>query len=164
MATTTIPVTSASGRHLAEMAAEATSGPAWTTVARGEIGTLPWCRLRRVVEYIEVHLDQAPTLAQLGAVAGMSPYHFARLFRRSTGMPPHRFVVRKRIASAITLLAASDLSVARIARTVGFRTPSHFTTVFRRVTGISPSAYRASQVREDVRSRQAGRDENALTQ
>jgi hypothetical protein len=59
MTTTTIPVTSASG-HLDGMAAEATSGPAWTTVARGEIGTLPWCRLRRVVEYIEVHLDQAP--------------------------------------------------------------------------------------------------------
>lgn len=157
--TTTIPITSASVRHLAGMAADATPGPAWAAVARGEIGTLPWCRLRRVMEYIEAHLDQAPTLAQLGAVVCMSPYHFARLFRRSTGMPPHRFVVRKRIACAITLLAASDLSVARIARMVGFRTPSHFTTVFRRITGITPSAYRASHVREGVRSRQGGQDE-----
>jgi AraC-like DNA-binding protein len=159
MTMATIPVTSASMWHPAGMAADARPGPAWTAVARGEIGALPWCRLRRVVEYIEAHLDQAPTLAQLGAVSCMSPYHFARLFRHSTGMPPHRFVVRKRIASAITLLAASDLSVARIGRMVGFRSASHFTTVFRRITGITPSAYRASHVREGVRSRQGGQDE-----
>jgi AraC family transcriptional regulator len=100
------------------------------------------------MEYIEAHLDHGLTLEQLAAVACMSPYHFARLFKRSTGMPPHRFVVRKRIECAIGLLAAPELSVARISRMVGFRTPSHFTTMFRRMAGIPPSAYRASHFRE----------------
>ena len=99
----------------------------------GEIGTLPLSRLRRVTDYIREHLDQDLTLARLGAVVFMSPYHFARLFQRSTGLPPHRFVVRARIDHAATLLAAPDLSIARISRVVGFRTPSHFSTVFRRL-------------------------------
>ena len=115
----------------------------WTTPARGAAATLPWSRLRRATEYIQEHLDQHLTLAQLGAVVCMSPFHFARLFRGSTGVAPHAFVVRKRIAHAATLLVAPDLSIARISRVVGFRTPSHFSTVFRRLTGSTPSAYRA---------------------
>jgi AraC-like DNA-binding protein len=80
---------------------------------------------------------------RLADIACMSPFHFARLFRGSTGVAPHAFVVRKRIAHAATLLVAPDLSIARISRVVGFRTPSHFSTVFRRLTGSTPSAYRA---------------------
>jgi len=72
----------------------------------------------------------------------MSPYHFARLFKRSTGASPHRFLVRRRIEQAAALLAAQPLPIGEIARSVGFRTPSHFTTTFRRVTGITPTAYR----------------------
>src|SRR2546425_8839080 len=73
----------------------------------------------------------------------MSPYHFARLFKRSTGVPPHRFLVRRRIDAARALLAAQTAPIAEIAQLVGFRTPSHFTTTFRRVTGMTPSAYRS---------------------
>jgi len=110
--------------------------------------------LRRVTEHIREHLDKDLTLAQLGAVVYMSPYHFARLFQRSTGLPPHRFVVRARIGHAATLLAGPDLSIARISHVVGFRTPSHFSTVFRRIMGATPSQYRAR-----VRShREGGRD------
>jgi AraC family transcriptional regulator len=108
--------------------------------------TLPLARLRRVTEYIQEHLDQHLTLAQLGAVVFMSPYHFARLFQHSTGLPPHRFVVRARIDHAATLLAAPDLSISQISRVVGFRSPSHFATVFHRIKGITPSEYRARQV------------------
>ena len=115
----------------------------WPPAARAELGTLPLSRLRRVTEHISEHLDQELTLAQLGAVVYMSPYHFARLFQRSTGVPPHQFVVRTRIDRAVTLLAARELSIARISRAVGFRTASHFSTVFRRVTGLTPRAYRA---------------------
>jgi AraC family transcriptional regulator len=115
----------------------------WPPAARAEAGTLPLSRLRRVTEHISEHLDQHLTLAQLGAVVYMSPYHFARLFQRSTGVPPHQFVVRTRIDRAITLLAARELSIARISRAVGFRTASHFSTVFRRITGVTPRAYRA---------------------
>src|SRR4029077_6600232 len=80
--------------------------------------TLPLSRLRRVTDYIHEHLDQHLTLAHLGAVVFMSPYHFARLFQHSTGLPPHRFVVRARIDHAAALLAAPDLSISQISRVV----------------------------------------------
>ena len=90
--------------------------------------TLPGPKLRRVTEHIQAHLDQDLTLAHLGAVVYMSPYHFARRFQHSTGLPPHRFVVRERIDRAVMLLAAPALSIAHISQVVGFCTPSHFST------------------------------------
>jgi AraC family transcriptional regulator len=125
---------------------------------RADRQTLPGSRLRRVTEYIRAHLDHDLTLAQLGAVIYMSPYHFARLFQHSTGLPPHRFVVRARIDHAASLLAAPELSIARIAQAVGFRTPSHFSTVFRRLMGVTPRAYRAAYVRAGLSHRGGGRD------
>jgi AraC family transcriptional regulator len=106
-----------------------------------------------VTEYIQTHLDQHLTLAHLGAVVYMSPYHFARLFQHSTGLPPHRFVVRARIDHAATLLAVREPSIARVSQMVGFRTPSHFSTVFRRVKGVTPRAYRAAYVRAGLPQR-----------
>ena len=117
---------------------------------------LPGCRLRRVTEYIQQNLDKDLTLAELAAVVCMSPYHFARLFKGSTGVPPHRFVVRQRIARARGVLATPERSIAEISRLVGFRTASHFTTVFRRVTGITPRGYRTGHVREDRPGREGG--------
>ena len=125
----------------------------WPAPPRREIGTLPLSRLRRVTDYVWDHLDQNLTLARLGAVACMSPFHFARLFRRTTGLPPHRFVLRTRIERALSLLDSPELSVAEIAHAVGFRTASHFSTVFRRITGITPSAYRATHGRTVPRPR-----------
>ena len=110
---------------------------------------LPGCRLRRVTEYIQQNLDKDLTLAELADVVYMSPYHFARLFKGSTGVPPHRFVVRQRIARARGVLATPGLSISEISRLVGFRTPSHFTTVFRHVLGITPGAYRTAARQED---------------
>ena len=107
--------------------------------------TLPRPRLRRVTEYIATHLDQELTLARLGAVACMSPYHFARLFQRSTGLPPHRFVLRERINQAALLLTAPAPPVAEVARVVGFRSASHFSSVFRRLTGVTPRAFRVAR-------------------
>jgi AraC family transcriptional regulator len=100
--------------------------------------------VRQVIEHIEQNLDKELRLTELAALVGMSPYHFAHLFKRRTGVPPHRFVVRQRIARASEFLARPELSIAQIARLVGFRTPSHFTTVFRRVTGVTPGRYRQS--------------------
>jgi AraC family transcriptional regulator len=76
-----------------------------------------------------------------------SRFHFARLFRCRTGEPPHRFVIRRRIARASEFLARSELTIAEISRRVGFRTPSHFTTTFRRVSGVTPSGYRIEHAR-----------------
>jgi AraC family transcriptional regulator len=121
--------------------------------------TLPGSRLRRVTTYMREHLDQDLTLAHLGAVVCMSPYHFARLFQRTTGLPPHRFLVRARIDHAARLLAAPEMSITRISQVVGFRTPSHFSTVFRRIMGVTPRAYRAAYQREDPAPREGDRDE-----
>ena len=118
--------------------------PATTGVADGTSSDLPAYRLRRVTQYIEENLQRELRLAELSALVHMSPYHFARLFRRSTGVPPHKFLVRRRIDEARVLLAARPAPIAEIARLVGFRTPSHFTTTFRRITGMTPSAYRSS--------------------
>ena len=117
---------------------------------------LPGCRLRRVTEYIQQNLDKDLTLAELAAVVCMSPYHFARLFKGSTGVPPHRFVVRQRIARARGALATPERSVAEISRLVGFRTASHFATVFRHVLGITPGAYRTAALQEDRPGREGG--------
>ena len=105
-------------------------------------GGLPARRVRRVTEHIEQNLDKPLPLTELAAVVHMSRFHFARLFRRSTGDPPRRFVMRQRIARACEFLARSELTIAEISRRVGFRTPSHFTTMFRRVSGVTPSGYR----------------------
>ena len=107
-------------------------------------GELPAYGVRRVAQYIQENLRQELPLAELSGVVHMSPYHFARLFKRSTGVSPHRFLIRQRIDEARTLLAAQTVPIAEIARSVGFRTPSHFATTFRRFTGMTPSAYRST--------------------
>jgi AraC family transcriptional regulator len=114
-----------------------------TGVADGTSSDLPAYRLRRVSQYIQEHLQRELRLAELSALVHMSPYHFARLFKRSAGVPPHRFLVLRRVDEARALLAARTAPIAEISRLVGFRTPSHFTTTFRRITGMTPSAYRS---------------------
>jgi len=118
------------------------------------VGGLPAWRVRRVAEHIDRNLDKPLPLTELAAVVYMSRFHFARLFRRSTGHPPHRFVIRQRIARAREFLARPELTIAEISRRVGFRTPNHFTTMFRRVSGVTPRGYRiqharAAQPRDD---------------
>ena len=144
---TTTQTTSAGSAGLMWAAPVEAPSSGWAGPARRDIGTLPLCRLRRVTEYIRQNLDKDLPLAKLATLVSMSPYHFARLFKCSTGMPPHRFVVRQRIARARAVLATEELSIAQISRMVGFRTPSHFTTVFRRVLGITPGAYRTAALR-----------------
>src|SRR5438093_3458614 len=139
---TTTQTTSAGSAGPMRAATVEAASAGWAVPARGDVGSLPACRLRRVTEYIQQNLDKDLTLAELAAVVYMSPYHFARLFKSSTGIPPHRFVVRQRIAQARAWLARPELSIAQISRLVGFRTPSHFTTVFRRLSGVTPRRYR----------------------
>ena len=146
---TTTQTTSAGSAGPMRAATVEAASAGWAVPARGDVGSLPACRLRRVTEYIQQNLDKDLTLAELAAVVYMSPYHFARLFKYSTGVPPHRFVVRQRIARARGVLATRELSIARISRLVGFRTPSHFSTVFRRALGLTPGAYRAAALRGD---------------
>jgi AraC family transcriptional regulator len=115
---------------------------AMTIISVPTVGGLPECRLRRVAQYVQDNLHRDLRLAELSGLVHMSPYHFARLFKRSTGVSPHRFLVQRRIEQARALLAAQTLPIAEIARSVGFRTPSHFATIFRRISGITPSVDR----------------------
>jgi AraC family transcriptional regulator len=95
-----------------------------------------------VLEFVDAHLDKSISLSALAHESGTSPFHFARLFKRRTGLAPHQFIIRKRIERARTLLSDADLSIAEVAFRCGFSHQSHFTVTFRRTVGVSPSAYR----------------------
>jgi AraC family transcriptional regulator len=99
-------------------------------------------KLQAVFDYIEEHLDAELTLEHLAGVAHLSPYHFARLFKNSTGLPPHQFVVTRRVERAKELLRRRDrLALADIAAEVGFSSQSHFTHHFKRLVGVTPKRF-----------------------
>lgn len=98
--------------------------------------------LRRAGEYVEEHLADDLSLAVLAGAVGLSPYHFARLFRASTGLSPHQYVIRRRVERARLLLASTDRSLASIAQDVGFASGSHLATHVRRLLGVPPSRLR----------------------
>ncbi|MDE2136732.1 MAG: helix-turn-helix transcriptional regulator [Gammaproteobacteria bacterium] len=107
-------------------------------------GGLPGHRLRRVIDYMDENLSRDLTLAQLAAVAGMSPHYFAELFRQSTGRAPHQYVLQRRIDFAKRRLSDPRRSVIEAALDAGFQNPSHFARVFRKWVGISPSDFRSA--------------------
>jgi AraC family transcriptional regulator len=110
---------------------------------RGRDGTLPRGRLRAVVAYIEDHLDANPTLEQIAAVARLSSYHFARQFRRATGLAPHQYLIDRRVERAKGLLQGSDyFSLAQVAARAGFSDQSQFTHHFKRKVGVTPGQFR----------------------
>ena len=110
--------------------------------ARGRDGTLPRGRLRAVVEYIEERLDASPSLGQMAAVARLSAYHFARQFKAATGLPPHQYVIARRVERAKELLRERDpLPLAEVATEVGFADQSHFTRHFKRLVGVTPRQF-----------------------
>jgi AraC family transcriptional regulator len=112
---------------------------------RGWDGALPRGRLRAVVEYIEEHLGGAPSLQQLAAVARLSPYHFARQFKTATGLPPHQYVILRRVERAKQLLqAGTALSLAELALRAGFSDQSAFCFHFKRLVGVTPGQFRMS--------------------
>lgn len=100
-------------------------------------------KARRLVEdYVESNLDRPVTIDELAQVAGLSAFHFARMFRHETGISPHRFVTVRRIAHARKLLGETALPLSDVASACGFSSQAHFTTAFNRETGLTPRAYR----------------------
>lgn len=106
-------------------------------------GLAPWQR-NRLAEYVEEHLADDVPLGALAEVAKLSPFHFARAFKQSFGMPPHRYLTSRRIEHAKLLLADAAVTVTEVGVAVGFSDTSSFTTAFRRLAGITPSVYRRS--------------------
>jgi AraC family transcriptional regulator len=101
-------------------------------------------KLRDVVEYLEEHLGSGLTLERIAAVVHLSPYHFARQFKAATGVPPHQYVITRRIERARELLCMRNVSLAEVAMSVGFSDQSQLTRHFKRVLNVTPGQFRKS--------------------
>lgn len=116
-------------------------------------------RLRRVMQFIEENLHGNIRLADLAAVASLSPFHFSRAFRKATGESPYRFVRECRLEKARQLLASRSVTLAEISLICNFSSQSSFTRAFSRAFRVSPGKYRenaASRPRKRPKPGSAG--------
>lgn len=114
-----------------------TNPSALTTYAGG----LSQLKLRAVTNYIHDHLSDDLRLKELASIAQVSTHHFSQLFKQSTGMPPYRYVIHRRIERSKELLCRSDLTIADVAKSVGFVDQSHFHRHFKRLVGVTPKQF-----------------------
>jgi AraC family transcriptional regulator len=103
---------------------------------------LPAYKLRLVTLWMSEHLAEPFSLATLANIAGISEFHFNRLFRKAAGLPPSQYHIKLRMESARRLLRETTTSIVAIANEVGYSNPSHFSQQFRKETGLTPSDYR----------------------
>jgi AraC family transcriptional regulator len=109
-------------------------------------GVLSRRKLHRVIEYIMENLEGSPTQEQMAAVAHLSPYHFARQFKVTTGLSPHQYLIARRVERAKHLLQADDeVGLAEVALRVGFFDQSHFSSHFKRIVGVTPRQFQISE-------------------
>jgi AraC-like DNA-binding protein len=101
--------------------------------------------MRRVREYVDVHLGESIDLSMLAAAAGLSVHHFARQFKQSAGVTPHVYLTQQRVERARDLLVQTDLPLAEIALVVGFFDQGHLARHFRHRLGTTPREFRWSQ-------------------
>lgn len=99
--------------------------------------------LRRAIDYINGHLHLSSLkVAEVAAVANISPFYFSRLFRQSTGLSPHKYITQRRLEVAKQLLKKTNLPIIEISAEVGFNSQSHFITLFKKHVGTTPLKYR----------------------
>ena len=112
--------------------------------ANGALSVSASCdwRIRRSLEEIEARIHEDLGLIELAAAVGLSPSHYATLFRAATGLPPHAWVVKRRIERAQELLLNPHASITDIAFALGFPSSQHFATMFKKHTGVTPSEWR----------------------
>jgi AraC-like DNA-binding protein len=122
------------GCHIAH-----TYGGLETISPRG--GLAPW-QERRAKEIIEANLDGEVPLNQLARECGLSTSHFSRAFKDTMGIPPHQWLLRRRVENAMRLLRNQQVSLPEVALACGFSDQSHFTRVFTKLSGTSPGAWR----------------------
>jgi AraC family transcriptional regulator len=96
-----------------------------------------------VEQYVAANLGQDLSINELANLAHLSPYHFARFFKQSTGLSPHQYVLKRRIDEGKRLMRQTTLDLAEIAQQLGFRDQSHFTARFRKLTGVTPKRWRS---------------------
>ena len=127
------------GFHIAR-----TYGGMKAAAARQQGGLATW-QERRATELLSANLPRDISTAEVARACSLSPGHFARAFRQTTGLSPHQWLLRRRIDEAEELLRNGKLSLAEIAHACGFADQSHFTKVYARLRGISPGAWRRRQ-------------------
>ena len=110
--------------------------------------TLPSFRIRRILDFIEAHLDHALTLDDLVAVAGGSSFHFSRAFKNSVGDSPYKYLLRRRMAHAQRLLMSTDWPLPKIARSCGFPGAVNFSRSFSRLLQVTPTQFRHGRHRK----------------
>src|SRR6266481_10135887 len=116
-----------------------------------QYGGLPRAKLVRAVEYIQDQLDTDLTVSGIAQAIGMSPYYFSRLFKESTGQPPHQYVIEARVRKAKELLTTGKFTISEAAYHVGFVDQSHLTRHFKRVFGLPPKRLLSPRRPEIVR-------------
>jgi len=98
-------------------------------------------KLNRIVDYINDNLHQDLSLRELAALVQISPYHFARQFKKSTALSPHQYIIRTRVERAKQLLLQENLTIAQVAYIVGFSHQSHLNRHFKRLVGGTPKVF-----------------------
>jgi AraC-like DNA-binding protein len=96
--------------------------------------------IRRAQAYLHEHFNEAVSLDELSAIAGLSPYHLVRSFTRRFGLPPHAYQIHVRVERARALLT-TGMPPVQVASSVGFADQSHFTRHFRRINNVTPANY-----------------------
>jgi AraC-like DNA-binding protein len=133
---------------------ESTTPATATTLLRGQIDAKATARIptgkrplpvwwaRKVRDYIDSHITDRVLAADLGALVGLSEAHFMRSFKRAFGVPPHAFVLRRRLELAARYMLETDAPLIDIALECGFTDQAHLGNRFREATGQSPAAWR----------------------
>ncbi|WP_319563038.1 AraC family transcriptional regulator [Marispirochaeta sp.] len=103
--------------------------------------------IEEVLTYISMHIEQPLSVEDLARQANLSPYYFSRLFKQSTGFPPHEYMLNHRVANAKYLLRTTDFPIKKVASCCGFSTASSFCTNFKKRVGSSPLQYREREKR-----------------
>jgi AraC family transcriptional regulator len=104
--------------------------------------TLPSFQVRRILDFIEAHLDKALSLDDLVEVAGGSPFHFSRAFKNTVGDSPYKYLLRRRLAQAQRLLVGTDWPLLKIAQSCGYSTTISFARSFSRFFQVTPTQFR----------------------
>jgi AraC family transcriptional regulator len=105
-------------------------------------GGLTVLQLRRIKEFVDVHISKGIGISELASLAGLSQFHFIRAFKHSVGLSPYQYVLSERISVAKAMLSKRDLSIADVALAVGFSDASQLNRVFRKLIGVTPTVYR----------------------
>ena len=154
-----------SGTLFAESLATALSARLVSNYAAGKFAAknysskLPPRTLDRIQQFVTANLSEDVKLSDLAALAHLSPFYFSRLFRQTTGLSPHQYLIARRIEKAKELLIHSDSKIVEISRELGYDSQSHFSATFKRMVGAEPQLFR----QERKNSRNGHREQDSAS-